>query len=199
MKLVRDFFLAIDAARRHSSEPRIDLRVIGSAALMLQTKHVRGTKDADVIETATLDQASKANLLGLAGKGSTLHARHRMYLEVVPSSFPLLPQQPRWIEAAEINHDLVTMRIEVLGIADVLVSKLKPFRPNDRIDIEAMIDGGHVDHDDLIERFKLAMDAFLMDARAQDLHEVVRNLHQVERDLFDVAESEIELPPWLAG
>jgi hypothetical protein len=37
------------------------------------------------------------------------------------------------------------------------------------------------------------------DARADDLPRIVRNLHRVERDMFDVPETDIELPPWVDG
>ncbi|MGA2079014.1 MAG: hypothetical protein ABSH53_00120 [Holophaga sp.] len=35
------------------------------------------------------------------------------------------------------------------------------------------------------------------DARAEDLPRYVKNLHRIERDLFFVEESEIELPDWI--
>jgi hypothetical protein len=49
----------------------------------------------------------------------------------------------------------------------------------------------------LIERFREAVDGYLLDARAEDLPKYIANLHQVERDLFGVPETAIELPNWL--
>ena len=62
---------------------------------------------------------------------------------------------------------------------------------------EAMIVADHVPHALLIERFRLAVEMFSMDARADELPRYVRNLHQAERDLFGVEETEIELPDWI--
>lgn len=116
-----DFFREIDRAWRGPRDAKIELRVLGSAALMLQTDYVRGTNDGDV-------------------------------------------------------------------------SKLKRFHANDQSDVKAMIDRELVPHDQLVTRFRDAVDAFSGDARAEELPRYVRNLHRVERDMFGVAESEIEPP-----
>jgi hypothetical protein len=60
-----------------------------------------------------------------------------------------------------------------------------------------MIDLELVPHAVLIERFRSAVDSFLLDARAEDLPKCVENLHRVERDLFGTSETEIDLPDWL--
>ena len=60
-----------------------------------------------------------------------------------------------------------------------------------------MIDGGYVEHADIVERFKSAIDLFAHDARASDLPRIVRNLNRVEEDFFDVAPTTIELPDWV--
>jgi hypothetical protein len=54
-----------------------------------------------------------------------------------------------------------------------------------------------VPHDELIARFRSAVDIFSYDARADDLPKYVEHLHRVERDMLDVDETEIELPPWI--
>jgi hypothetical protein len=60
-----------------------------------------------------------------------------------------------------------------------------------------MVQRGLVDHDVLIERFREAVDGYLLDARAEDLPRYVANLHRLERDLLGVPETAIELPSWL--
>jgi hypothetical protein len=94
-------------------------------------------------------------------------------------------------------EDFARFEVLVLDVVDVVVSKLKRFHADDRSDIEAMIERDRVPHDELIARFRAAVDWFQMDARAQDLPKYVRNLHQVERDMLGVAETEIELPNWV--
>jgi hypothetical protein len=104
---------------------------------------------------------------------------------------------PTWLELAELNGQLAHFRIEVLTVVDVVVSKIKRLHGNDLRDIEAMIDLDLVPHAVLIERFRSAVDSFLLDARAEDLPKCVENLHRVERDLFGTSETEIDLPDWV--
>ena len=49
----------------------------------------------------------------------------------------------------------------------------------------------------MIARFRSAIDIFSYDARADDLPKYIEHLHRVERDMLDVNETEIELPPWV--
>ena len=77
------------------------------------------------------------------------------------------------------------------------MSKLKRFHANDVSDIEAMVDLKKVDHARVIDRFRAAVETSAMDARAEDLPRYVRNLHRIERDCFQVAETRIDLPSWI--
>jgi hypothetical protein len=76
-------------------------------------------------------------------------------------------------------------------------SKLKRFNGSDRDDIRAMVDMDLVEHERLIERFSSAVDRFGMDARADDLPSIVKNLHWVERECFSTRPTRIELPSWV--
>jgi hypothetical protein len=193
--MIGDFFRDIDERWKPSGPDKIRL---GSTALMLRSNYDRGTKDSDVLETAQITKAVAEQLRALAGKGTDLHRRHRMYLDIVSAALPFLPQQPRCHPHPSLTASLANFEIEVLDVIDVVVSKLKRFNPADQSDIEAMIDRGLVPHDALIERFNDAVDAFEMDARADDLPQYVRNLHSVERNIFDVSETAIELPAWIS-
>ena len=99
----------------------------------------------------------------------------------------------------EWNKNLKNFKIQILDVADVIVSKLKPFRSQDIDDIREMILGNFVDHTKLIERFKLAVDSWLMDARASDLPRCIKNLNQIEKDFFFKKPTQIELPDWIDG
>jgi len=142
-----------------------------------------------------LTEAIKARLLGLAGEGTDLNRRHRLYIDIVPGGLPFLRQKSLW-HPAPLNRSLVNFQIDVLDVVDVVVSKLKRFNANDKSDIEAMVSKDLVPHDALIDCFREAVD-FTMDAKASDVPRYVRNLHGVERDLFDVEPTEIELPSWI--
>lgn len=77
------------------------------------------------------------------------------------------------------------------------MSKLKRFNANDRDDIRAMVERGLVPHGALVARFEEAIDANVMDARAEDFPRYVRNLNAVERDDFFLPPTTIELPSWI--
>jgi hypothetical protein len=194
-----DFLAEIDERWDAPAGRRIRLSMIGSAALMLQTDYDRGTKDGDILETAEIDPVTRQGLLELAGKDTRLHARHKIYLEIVAGGLPFLPQRPRWHDPPALNARLSNFEIEVLDVVDVVVSKLKRFNSNDQMDIEAMVERGLVAHDELLTRFRAAVDYYTLDARADDLPEYVSNLNRIERDVLGVPESVIDLPDWLTS
>ena len=148
-------------------------------------------------QTAALTDDVKRRLVELAGEGSEIHKRRRMYVDIVRNGVPFLPHGPVWHVVSGINAGLHHFELFALDVVDVVVSKLKPFRPNDIADIDAMIERNLVPHERLIERFRAAVDEFIGDARAPDLPKYIANLHRVERDMMDVDETEIELPSWI--
>jgi hypothetical protein len=194
---VREFFQEIDGRWGLATGTKVRLRIIGSVALMLQTDYARGTKDGDVLETSELTPEIQAHLLELAGKGTPIHVRHKLYIDIVANGIPLLPQAPVFHSVDDLNPTLVHFDIEVLDVVDVVVSKLKRFNPNDATDIEAMVEKGLVPHERLVERFRGAVESFQYDARGEDLPKYIRAFHRVERDMLGVPETEIELPDWL--
>jgi hypothetical protein len=193
LPVIEDFLHAIDVAWQPPEPAPIVLKLIGSTALMLQTDYLRGTKDSDVLETSELPTAARKRLLDLAGPGTALHRAHRMYVEIVGRALPFLPQTPVWHRVAELDS-LVSIRIDVLDVVDVVVSKLVRFHANDIRDVEAMVARELVPPGRFVDRFRAAMDYLLGDAREGNLRTYVRNLHRVERDLLGVEETEIELP-----
>jgi hypothetical protein len=194
---ISEFLLDIDSLWGSPSAETVDLHVIGATALMLQTDFERGTKDSDVLETYRMMAEAKARLIDLAGQGTTLHARHRLYIDLVPNGLPFLPSVPRFHPHDALNPQLRHFRVYLLDVVDVVVSKLKRFHANDQSDVAAMIRRELVSHDRLVERFRAAVDVFAYDARASELPRYVANLHRVERDQYDVAETEIDLPDWI--
>jgi hypothetical protein len=55
-----EFFRDLDAQWPRPVDAKIRLRLIGSAALMLQTNYQRGTTDSDVLETTNLTDERRA-------------------------------------------------------------------------------------------------------------------------------------------
>jgi hypothetical protein len=186
-----EFFRELDRHWPHPVTEKITLSIIGSGALMLQTRYERGTRDSDVFETAALTKSVASDLLALAGKGTPLALRRGMHIDIVANGIPFLPRGPRWHPMPSIA--LEHFEIHALDVIDVVVSKLKRFNANDISDADAMIGMGHVDHGRLLERFRSAFDEFSHDSRAADLGTYVSNLNRVERDMFGVAETEFDL------
>jgi hypothetical protein len=197
MSMVEDFLREVDAAWRWPAPRKIRLRVMGSAALLLQSDYRRGTKDSDVYETIDLSEETKEHLRELAGLGSPLHKRRKLYLDIVGNGLPFLPQLPLWHPLMALNASLSHLELEVLDIVDVVVSKLKRYSRVDADDVSVMVKKGLVPHARLVERFRSAVDVFSYDARAEELPRYVRNLHRVERDGYGAEGTDIELPGWI--
>lgn len=195
MAQIKEFFAEIDAKWKPIGSEPIPLEVIGSAALMLQTDYARATKDSDILETAAVTPAVKTQLELIAGRETEIYKRRRIYIDVVAEAIPFMPQEGILHPIPHLQ--LKNFSLSALDITDVVVSKLWRFTRNDLDDIRAMIERSLVAHDGLIARFKAAVDRFSIDARAEDLPRCVQNLHTVERDLFDAAETEIDLPDWM--
>ena len=164
---------------------------------MLQVDYERGTNDSDIFETAKLTKDVQDNLLAIAGVNSALQIRRNMRIDIVRNGIPFLPQSPVWHAVPSLNKELANFEVFALDIVDVVVSKLKRFHANDANDVKAMIDRDLVPHDRLLDRFRSAVSMFEVDARAAELERYVNNLHRVERDFLDVAETEILLPSWI--
>ncbi len=187
--------LLAEVARAWTAEAAT-LRVIGATALALQVDYDRGTKDADVLRATGLSDEAAAHLLDLAGPGTHLAKRWRLHVELVPNGIPFLPHGPVWREVSLPDASPI-ITVLALDVVDVVVSKLKRFHANDRADVGAMIAAGHVEHPRFVERFRSAVDEFIYDARAEELPRYISNFHEVERDVFGVEESEIDLPAWV--
>jgi hypothetical protein len=192
MRAIEEFLREIDARWKPASTQSIPLRIIGAAALMLQSDYERATTDSDVLETADLDKDTQRQLLRLAGPESSLQKRHGMYIQIVRSGIPFLPQVPKWRTVISFK-DLGHFEVLVLDVVDVVVSKLKRFHPRDEEHIAAMIDRGLVPHDVLVDRFGEAVEWFKLDARAEEVPRYCANLNRVERDLFGADETEFDL------
>lgn len=173
------------------AEP-ITLRIIGSAALMLQCDYVRGTKDSDVLETGSETAVVTEQLLRLAGKGTALHLQCSVYLDIVKRALLFLP--PREVFHPLSRIQLKNFKVEVLDVNDVILSKLARFHSDDVNDARAMAALGLLDHALLVERFQKAASWFAMDARASEVPKYLKHLHRIERDILGVPESPIELP-----
>lgn len=192
MALIENFLKDIDSKWKPLGGEPFPLQIIGSAALMLQTDYIRGTKDSDVLESRDGSPGIKEQLEALAGKKTDLHLRHGLYIDVVKEVILFLPPKPIFLPIAKVP--LKNFNLTGLDVTDVVLSKLKRFNADDLGDIRAMATRRLIDHQRLVARFRVAAEWFGMDARASPLPRTLKNLHTVEREILDVPLSDIELP-----
>ena len=124
MDPVEALFRAIDRELSSTTLPRVELRIVGSTALLLQTTYRRGTKDSDVVETFDFDPEVRDTLVGLAGPGTRLSVQHGIHLEFVGEAILFLPEEPAWKHAWSLSLNLEVARVPDLGRRTVLAHAL---------------------------------------------------------------------------
>jgi hypothetical protein len=197
MSSVEPFFRELDALWPLPLGEPLVLRLLGSTALLLQTSYERGTKDGDVLLTELITTDLASSLLAIAGRGSGMDRRHRMYLDFVSEALPFLPSEPRWRPVDRLGSELRHFRLEALDVIDVVIAKLARFHKTDRDDIAAMAERDLIDAPLFAQRFQSAVRRWWCDARADDLPRIVENFHTVQTDELFVWPTQVALPPWV--
>lgn len=196
--MLEDFFLELDERWKPVGIEPIRLPIIGCSALLLQINDFyRGTKDSDVLELGEISQTISKLLLKLAGPNTTIAKRRKCYLDMVQPAVPFLPPRALFHPLHSLTKHLKNFQVEALDIADVVVSKLKPFRAGDLDDINELVRLNLVSPRTLVERFSLAKESWLMDSRASHLPKLIENLNTILRDAFGVQEVTFALPHWI--
>jgi hypothetical protein len=118
---------------------RLDMYLLGRAALVLHYRFALTTKDIDIVEMR--DSVLEGKALELFGKDTGLAKALGFYLEQVPQGLPPLPSgfQNR---CEEMKGNWKVLRLWVLEAHDLAVTKLKSFRPKDREDLQLLCDRG---------------------------------------------------------
>jgi len=139
---VLEFLEALDAElAKHAREgERLDLYLLGRAALIVRYGLGLATKDVDVVApTQTPELEEKA--FALFGKGTPNALQWGLYLEGVPPGLPPVPGgfQKR---AVELPGNWKVLRPKQPDPHDLAVSKLKRFHAGDREDLRILCDAG---------------------------------------------------------
>lgn len=185
--MFEDFLEGLDAQWTRIEDPPIALKVIGSTALFLHTDYERRTKDSDILRTSEIDDEIHDKLLRIAGKGTPLHQKHRIFLDIVGANVPMLPSEPIWHPYTGVR--LRNFTVSYLDVVDVLVSKLKRFHGDDQDDIQAMIEKEEVTHEQFLKRFRLTVECYRHRARVDRLPEMAERFNFIEQNLFIIDES----------
>lgn len=136
--------VALDQVLTH----RTELHCMGGFVLAEHYGLVRPTADVDVLESAGTD---KAEISHLAGRGSALHKRHRVYIDIVT-----VADVPDDYDTRLLTMDiegLRRLRLRVLERHDLVLAKLSRNSDRDREDVVALARGPGLDVEVLRQRY----------------------------------------------
>lgn len=137
--------VALDRALTQDTE----LHCMGGFVLAEHYGCVRATADVDVIESLGTDKGSIARL---AGRGSALHKRHRVYIDIVT-----VADVPDDYDARLIPmhvDGLARLRLRAFERHDLVLAKLCRNIDRDREDVVALARGPGLDIDVLRQRYR---------------------------------------------
>ncbi len=157
---IQRFLQALDEALVAYAEAgeRLDVYPIGRAALILHyglSFQGGATKDFDVIQIGHPPTRLARKASELFGPGTPNARSLGLYLEWVQDGLPpLAPNFER--RANEMIGEWQVLRLWQLDIHDLVVTKLKSFRPQDRVDLQFLCDQGSLQVDRLRELLESA-------------------------------------------
>lgn len=141
---VLQFLQAIDdeLAKHAGAGERLDVYVMGRAALILRYGLTLATKDVDLV-TQGEGPPLQVRAFELFGKGTGNAQRWGLYLEGVPAGLPPVPGSFRSL-STELPGSWKVLRPRHLDPHDLAVTKLRRFHAGDREDLRILCDSGDV-------------------------------------------------------
>ena len=125
-----------------------ELHCMGGFVLAEYYGLVRPTADVDVLSTGT----DKATIVRLAGRGSPLHKRHRVYIDIVTVADVPDDYETRLV-AMDIEG-LTRLRLKAFERHDLVLAKLCRNIDRDREDVVALARGPGLDVNVLQQRYQ---------------------------------------------
>jgi len=141
-----------------------ELHCMGGFVLAEYYGLVRATGDVDVLESTGTD---KATIARLAGRGSPLHKRHRVYIDIVTVADVPDDYDTR-LETMDIEG-LTRLRLKVFERHDLVLAKLCRNIDRDREDVVALARGPGLDIDVLRQRYREELRPKLARPEREDL------------------------------
>jgi hypothetical protein len=157
----RGFLRELDGALPHA----VSLHCLGGFVLSVCYGMPRATADIDVL--AVVPGTDAAMLVRSAGRGSVLHAKHRVCLDVVTVANYPDSYEDRVVDA--FPDVFRRLRLMVLDPYDLALSKLERNAPHDREDVFYLARVVPLDLDVLGERYRLEMRPYLGAPAREDL------------------------------
>lgn len=155
------FFLEIDATLKEE----VALHCLGGFVMTMLYGLDRPTSDVDVLPIAS--NADIESLMGLAGEGSVLHKKYRVYLQVVGVAPVPVDYEDRLTEMfpGSFKH----LRLFALDPYDLALSKLERNTQRDRDDVKHLARIVPFDLDVLQERYQKELRSDLGNPEREDL------------------------------
>lgn len=157
----KSFFTEID----NSLEEEIVLHCLGGVCNDNALRLDRPTADVDVLPAGS--NAATESLIGLAGLGSTLHKKFRVYFQVVGVAQVPINYEDRVMEmfANTFKH----LRLFALDPYDLALSKIERNTQRDRDDVKHLARAVHLELDVLKERYQKELRPNLGNPEREDL------------------------------
>jgi hypothetical protein len=155
------FLAEIDA----SLKEELGLHCLGGFVMTILYGLDRPTADVDVLPIGS--SATTESLIGLAGQGSALHRKHRVYLQVVGVAQVPVNYEDRLTEMSpeSFNH----LRLFALDPYDLALSKLERNAQRDRDDVKHLARTVPLDLNLLQERYRQELRPDLGNPEREDL------------------------------
>ncbi len=129
----------------------VNLHCIGGFVITMRYGISRTTSDIDVL--ATLSGHRLAELQHLAGEGSSLHKKHKVYIQpVTVVTYP--DEYESRLSRLWPSLRLERIRLFALEAHDLALTKLERNQDVDRDDVRALAAAGHLDPETLLERYR---------------------------------------------
>jgi len=156
----RSFLHDLDALVERPTE----LHCLGGFVIRELYDFARVTADIDVFQVRGSDTATLAKL---AGKGSELHRRHRVYLDVVTIVSVPENYEDRLIEL--LPDEFKQLRLKALERHDLVLAKLERNIDRDREDVKTLAAKDGLDLDLLKKRYETELRPYLGRPDREDL------------------------------
>ena len=157
----KSFFSEIDAALSEE----VELHCLGGFVMTMLFQLDRPTSDVDILPIGS--SADIEALMVLAGEGSLLHKKHRVYLQVVGVAVVPVDYEERLTEMfpGSFKH----LRLCALDPYDLALSKLERNTQRDRDDVKHLARDVPFDRDVLKERYQKELRPDLRTPEREDL------------------------------
>jgi Nucleotidyltransferase of unknown function (DUF6036) len=133
-----------------------DFHCIGGFVVSQHYGFARETADLDILTVIPRDLADRVG--SLAGKGSALHRRHKVYLDPVGVADYPVNYEDRLIRSFPLWSNV---RLWALEPHDLALTKLERSNDRDIRDVMFLGQAGLIDRDTLISRFETELEPYI--------------------------------------